>query len=319
MAADPPAACTEADPPAPGGGGARGAQAAPEAQEAERLALLRAEIDRLDAMIHRLVMQRAEVVATLAGLGVKRGAPFRPAREAVIIRRLLAAHRGRLPKPALIGMWREMIMGMTLLQAPFAVAVWNPEAGSGHVALAREHFGSAVPLRWMRSTAQVLRAVAAGEAAAGVLPLPQDDPNAEGAADPWWIALMRREGAGLSVVARLPFVTLRPEGASRAQALVVAALAPEASGEDRSLVAFEAATELSRTRLAQILTGCGLPPLALVLHRTDRGPTACLTEVEGLVAAGDPRLAALAEAGLARPVVIGAWPVPPPESAFAPE
>jgi hypothetical protein len=264
-------------------------------------------------------MQRAEVVASLAELRVKRGAPFRPAREAEIMRRLLANHRGRLPKPTLVGMWREMIMGMTLIQAPFPVAVWSPEAGSGHVALAREHFGTAVPLRWMRTTAQVLRAVSAGEAAVGVLPLPQDDPNAEGAHDPWWIALMRGDGSGLSVIARLPFVTLRPEGAPRAQALVVGALAPEPSGEDRSLVAFEAAPELSRARLSDLAAAAGLKPRSLVLHRSERGPTACLAEVDGLVEARDPRLSALAEAGLARPIVIGGWPVPPPESAFAPE
>jgi chorismate mutase len=283
----------------------------------ERLAGLRAEIDRLDALIHQHVMRRAEIVASLAELRIKSGTPFRPAREAEIMRRLLANHRGPLPKATVIGIWREMIMGMTLIQAPFAVAVWSPEAGSGHIALAREHFGTAVPLRWMRSTAQVLRAVGAGEAAVGVLPLPQDDPNAEGAHDPWWIALMRGDGSGLSVVARLPFVTLRPEGAPRAQALVVGALAPEPSGEDRSLVAFEADPDFSRARLHELLAGAGLRPLGLVLHRVERAPTACLAEVDGLVEARDPRLAALAEIGLARPVVIGAWPVPPPERAFA--
>jgi chorismate mutase len=277
------------------------ADADPAWRKPDRLAALRAEIDRIDGMIHQLVMQRAEVVVSLAELRVKRGAPFRPAREAEIMRRLLANHRGRLPRPALVGMWRELIMGMTLIQAPFPVAVWSPEAGSGHVALAREHFGTAVPLRWMRTTAQVLRAVSAGEAAVGVLPLPQDDPNAEGAYDPWWIALMRGEGA------------------PRAQALVVGALAPEPSGEDRSLVAFEAAPEFSRARLSDLVAAAGLKPLSLVLHRAERAPTACLAEVEGLVDPRDGRLAALAEAGLARPVVIGAWPVPPPESAFAPE
>lgn len=306
MPADPPsAAAAEAEPGDP-------AWPAP-----ERLAGLRAEIDRLDALIHHHVMRRAEIVGALAGLRIKSGTPFRPAREAEIMRRLLANHRGRLPKATVIGMWREMIMGMTLIQAPFAAAVWSPEAGSGHVALAREHFGTAVPLRWMRSTAQVLRAVGAGEAAVGVLPLPQDDPNAEGGNDPWWIALMRGDGSGLSVVARLPFVTLRPDGAPRAQALVVAAIAPEASGDDRSLVAFEADPDVSRARLGELLTGAGLKPHSLVLHRAERGPTACLAEVDGLIAPRDPRLAALAEAGLARPAVIGAWPVPPPESAFA--
>ena len=124
MPADPPTTTAEAEA-EPGD---------PDWSGPDRLTGLRAEIDRLDGLIHQLVMQRAEVVRSLAGLRIKRGAPFRPAREAAIMRRLLATHRGPLPKPTVVGMWREMIMGMTLIQSAFPVAVWSPEAGSGHIA-----------------------------------------------------------------------------------------------------------------------------------------------------------------------------------------
>jgi len=297
------------------------APAATEADAAARLAALRAEIDRLDDLMHDTLMLRVAIVGELAASGLKRGTPYRPAREAQILRRLLARHRGRLPKQAVVGIWRELLAATVAMQGPFAVAVWNPEPGAGAVSLAREQFGSVTPIRWMRTTAQVLYAVAEGEAQAGVLPLPADDPNAEGANDPWWTTLMRSERPGLSVIARLPFVTLRTEGASRAAALVVAAIPPEPSGDDRSLVAFEAASEASRARLGDRLAAVGLKPRDLVLHRPERGPVACLAEVDGLVAADDPRLAALAESDIAatRPVVIGAWPVPPPEHVFLPE
>jgi chorismate mutase len=289
-----------------------------QARAEARLASLRAEIDRLDDQLHDTLMRRAALVSELAGSGLKRGAPYRPAREAQILRRLLARHRGRLPKQAVVAMWREMLAATIAMQGPFAVAVWNPEAGAGTVSLAREHFGGITPIRWMRSTAQVLYAVGEGEAQAGVLPLPQDDPNAEGANDPWWISLMRGERPALSVIARLPFVTARTEGASRAAALVVAAIPPEASGDDRSLVAFHSSDEASRARIADRLAAAGLPPISLILHRPDRGEATCLAEVEGLIAREDPRLAALVENGAAvsRPAVIGGWPVPPPESAY---
>jgi len=298
---------------------ASGDAAAP-ADPAARLAALRAEIDRLDDLLHDTLMLRAAIVGELAASGLKHGPPYRPAREAQILRRLLARHRGRLPKPAVVGMWREMLAATVAMQGPFAVAVWNPEPGAGAVALAREQFGTVTPIRWMRSTAQVLHAVAEGEAQAGVLPLPADDPYAEGAHDPWWLALMRGERPALSVVARLPFVTLRTEGASRAAALVVAPIVPEPSGDDRSLVAFHADEGASRARIADRLSAAGLGLRGLVLHRPERGPVACLAEVDGLVEADDRRLAALVEGGaaIAAPVVIGAWPVPPPESAFLP-
>lgn len=290
-------------------------------QAQARLAALRGEIDRLDDLLHDTLMQRAAIVSELAASGLKRGASYRPAREAQILRRLLTRHRGRLPKQAVVGMWREMLAATIAMQGPFAVVVWNPGAGAGTVSLAREHFGSITPIRWMRSTAQVLYAVAEGEAQAGVLPLPQDDPNAEDGNDPWWLSLMRGERPALSVIARLPFISARTEGASRASALIVAAIRPEPSGEDRSLVAFHSADEVSRARVADRLTAAGLPPLNLILHRPERGEAACLAEVDGLIAADDPRLATLVEIGAAaaRPAVIGGWPVPPPESAYLPD
>ncbi len=289
-------------------------------QAVARLAALRAEIDRLDDLLHDTLLLRAAIVDQLASSRIKRGSPYRPAREAQILRRLLSRHTGRLPKQAVIGIWREMLAATIAMQGPFNVAVWNPEAGAGTVSLAREHFGSITPVRWMRTTAQVLYAVAEGEAQAGVLPLPQDDPNAEGANDPWWLSLMRGERPAISVVARLPFVTARTEGASRASALVVAAGAPEPSGDDRSLVAFHSADEVSRARIGDRLTAAGLKPLNLVLYRSERTEAACLAEVEGLIASDDPRLGALLESGAAvmRPAVIGGWPVPPPESAYLP-
>lgn len=283
------------------------------------LAAIRAEIDRLDDAIHDLLLARAALVERLAASGVKRGTPFRPAREAEILRRLLARHRGPLSRATLVGIWRELLVGMTSIQAPFSVVVWSPSPGSGHIALAREHFGTAVPVRWVRSTAQVLRAVASGEVSVGVLPMPENGVNAEDGVEPWWVSLMRGEGAGLAVVARLPFVSLRPDGAPDISALVVATVSPEGSGEDRSLVAFEAPAAMSRAALSDVLGEAGFHLHGLVTHRTDPRPVVCLAEVEGLVAADDPRLAALARVGMVRPVVLGAWPVPPPESVFGPQ
>ncbi len=290
----------------------------PTAQSAQSLADIRAEIDRLDDAIHDLLLARAGLVERLVVSGVKQGTPFRPGREASIMRRLLARHRGPFGKASLIGIWRELLVGMTAIQAPFSVVVWSPAPGSGHVALAREHFGTAVPIRWVRSTTQVLRAVALGEAQAGVLPMPVDAAEADGGAEPWWVSLLRGEASGISVVCRLPFVTRRPDGAPDLAALVVAPAKPESSGEDRSLVGFEGPAGMSRAALAELVSAAGFTLQALVTRRTDPNPVICLAEVDGLVAADDPRLAALERLGAANPTPLGAWPVPPPESAFAP-
>jgi hypothetical protein len=112
------------------------------------------------------------------------------------------------------------------------------------------------------------------------------------------------------VVARLPFWAPRSEGAPRVHALVVAAVPPDPSGEDRSLIALELPPEQSRARLAAALGAAGFSLGGILLRRDRRVPVAqALVTVEGFVTDSDPRLAALADS-LRPPVVLGAYAVP---------
>src|SRR4051794_16400450 len=156
--------------------------AAPPTADQGALAALRGEIDRLDDQLHDLLMRRAEVVASLAASRVKGGAsPLRPGREAMILRRLLARHRGTLPGGAVVRLWREIFAASSALQGGFSVAVHlrSPE----HVRIAREHFGTLTPHRSLPSVARTLAAVASGEAQVAVLPLPEEGEPPEQA---WW-------------------------------------------------------------------------------------------------------------------------------------
>jgi chorismate mutase len=272
------------------------------------LAAARAEIDRLDTAIHDLVMQRAAVVGRMAAGRAKGDGPaLRPAREAQILRRLLARHAGPFPRDALVQVWRALINGHTAMQGAFSVAVFNTTPGSGFVALAREHFGATTPVRAATSPAQVLAALSRGEASAGVLPLPAE----EGEAHTWWTALLARDEPRVHVVGRLPFWTRRPDGAPRVEALVVGVMPPEPTGLDRTLIVCEATDDLSRTRIAAALDAAGLTPRASFVRRPVNDVAALLVEADGFVAETDPRLAAFAErAGARRPVIAGAYPLP---------
>jgi len=271
------------------------------------LAGLRAELDRIDDAIHDLLLRRGQVVEEVAAEGSKGRVAIRPGREAEIIRRLLARHTGRLPKRLVVRWWRELFAATTSMQGSYVVAVCETETGSPFVQAAREHFGALTPMRVHRTPAQAIGEVSSGAAIAAVLPVPADG---EAASTAWWIALMHRDDPRIHVVARLPFWATRPEGAPQVQALVVAAVAPDASSKDRSLIGLELNAEASRTRLATALTAAGLPPLWTILRREPGEQVAqALVEVEGLVSDGDPRLAALAEA-MRPPVVLGAYAVP---------
>ena len=266
------------------------------------LAALRAELDRIDDRLHELLMQRAQVVEHVAKSG-KRSA-YRPGREASIIRRLLRRHHGALPPQTIVRLWRELLAGTTAMQGPFAVTVYEPDSAAWLTQTAREHFGALTPLHAHARPLQVLAEVSQGDAAVGVLPMPS---ATDAASDPWWPALLRQEQPRLYIVARLPFWAPRPDGAPPAQALVIAATEPDASGHDRSLLGLELAADMSRARVAAMLDAAGLSPRTVILHRD--GMALALVEVAGFLTDDDARLTRL-DTALRRHVVLGAYAVP---------
>ena len=257
------------------------------------LAALRAELDGIDDTLHDLLMRRAKVVENVARAG-KRSA-FRPGREASIVRRLVARHKGSLPVQTIFRMWREMLAGTTGMQSPVIVAVCETDAGGAMTQTAREHFGALTPIHVQTSPARALAEVSSGTASVAVLPYPTE-------AAMWWTTLLHQEPR-VHIIARLPFWARRTEGAPTINAVVVAADAPDASGADRSFLCMELERETSRTRLSSALAAAGLKPDDIVMRGNH-----LLVEVDGYVPSDDPRLAQLAEIG--RPVVLGAYAIP---------
>ena len=269
------------------------------------LADLRAELDRLDDGIHDLLMRRAAVVARIPALGGKGRVALRPGREAEILRRLLRRHGGPLPRMLLVRLWRELFAATTGMQQNHLIAVCETYPGNASVQCAREHFGALTPLRVHGSAPQAIAEVSAGTATAAVLPMPAEADNAA-----WWTALLHHDEPRIHVVARLPFWAPRPEGAPQVQALVVAAVAPDPSSHDRTLIGAEVPADISRARLAANMAAAGFVPGTIVLRRDEDAQTAqAVVDVEGYVTDNDARLAALIE--LTRPpVVLGAYAVP---------
>jgi chorismate mutase/prephenate dehydratase len=276
------------------------------------LPALRAELDRLDDAMHALLLKRAKVVEHVARTGKR--AAFRPGREAAIIRRLLHNHSGSLPPQTLVRIWRELLAGTTAMQGPFTVAVYEPDRDAAIIQLAREHFGALTPLHAFGRPSQAMAEVAHGSAAVAVLPFPSETDTARSA---WWTGLLQQEQPRMYVVARLPFwAGPRPDGAVDAQALVVAATAPDPSEADRSVLGLELDMDLSRARLASAFAAAGLKLGTFILRREQGAPVAHgLADVEGFVADDDPRLARL-KAVQRPPLVLGAYAVP--ESGAAP-
>jgi chorismate mutase len=164
------------------------------------LADLRAEIDRIDAAMHGLLMERGDIIDRLIKVKhtAESGSAFRPAREADMMRRLVERHRGILPLDTAESIWRVIIATFTYVQAPFRV---HGDLSAGEAAMrdsARFHFGFTVPFVTHMGAPGVVAAVAGSQGDLGLVPA-----AALAGSGAWWSAL---EGQAPKIIARLPFL-----------------------------------------------------------------------------------------------------------------
>jgi chorismate mutase len=162
---------------------------------------LRREIDRIDAAMHALLIERGEIIDRLirAKRTQESGSAFRPAREAEMMRRLVERHRGILPLDTAESIWRVIIATFTYVQAPYAV---HADLSSGESAMrdsARFHFGFTVPFVAHMGAAAAVAAVSASKGDLALVPA-----TLVPGAPPWWTALEREREP--KIIARLPFV-----------------------------------------------------------------------------------------------------------------
>jgi chorismate mutase len=183
---------------------------------------LRAEIDRIDEAMHRLLMERGEIIDRL--IAVKQtqesGSAFRPAREADMMRRLVQRHHGILPLDTAESIWRVIIATFTHVQAPFSV---HADLSTGDALMrdsARFHFGFTVPFVPHMGSASVVAAVSASKGDLGLVPA-----FAAVSAGDWWTALEFESAP--KIIARLPFID-RPDHPAALPVFVISRASPDA-------------------------------------------------------------------------------------------
>jgi len=282
---------------------------------------LRSEIDVIDTAIHDLLIKRTEVVEGVREFKKDEAVKIRPAREAEILYRLVARHRGVFPKRELARIWREIIVATLGFEGPFSAAYFDSD-DCGYGDLTRDQYGSFTPTTAHTSVRRVIEAVRAQQATVGVLPLPRRDDQ-----DPWWRHLVTERDDAPRIIARLPFTHGANARGKNLEALVICPVVQEPTGRDRSFIALEAADEIGMAALARALESARLPSLftALWHFNKEADPWLYLAEVDGFVAAGDQRLARFSEAldessgaGLKRVIPLGGYGVPLTEDELGP-
>lgn len=139
----------------------------------DRLAAVRAEIDRLDDEILRLISRRGACAQTVAA--IKReagdsGSFYRPEREQQILRRMQAANPGPLDDDTVARFYRELMSACLALQQSLRIAYLGP-AGTFTQAAALKQFGHGPTLFPLSGIDAVFRAVETGDARYGVVPV----------------------------------------------------------------------------------------------------------------------------------------------------
>lgn len=272
-------------------------------ETASLLAALRARIDAIDDRLLALMMERMAVVEQIAA--VKRqtsgdGPPLRPAREAQVLRRLVAAADGRFPADSLVRLWRELFAAAIRAQMPLVAAVCGEPAELREIT--RDHLGSITPLLTAEGPGHALRLLEEGRAQVAVVPMPAGGER-------WWSDLADSERAAFRVIARIPF--LADPGLERA-GLVVGTVPLEASGDDRSLFVLRTAGEISRSRLLEGFLRSGLDPQILAVRAEGEG-SSWLLDLAGFLDEHAPLLTnagALLREQLLRLRRIGAYATP---------
>lgn len=278
--------------------------------DAATLDTLRQEIDRIDDAIHDLIMDRTALVERIRAAKGD-GVVLRPAREAAILRRLMDRHEGHFPAASVVRIWREIISALTALQAPLSLSVYMPERGAGYLSLARDQYGAYTQMQSYASAGQVARAVMDGQVSVGILPIPHLDD-----AQSWWTMLVGSSPDLPRIVARLPFHGPGPGRGDGLEALAVARLPLEATGDDVTVLAIECSNDMSRAGMRGQLEAVGLAPNHLWDTREVTADSRMdLIAVEDFVAVDDPRLQAARDrlsGDVAYIHVIGAYAQPRP-------
>lgn len=143
----------------------------------DELGRLRAEIDRIDEEVLARLSRRAEIAHRIGE--VKKGALYRPEREAQVLARLAQLNQGPLDGVAVGRIFREVMSACLALEQPLRIAYLGPR-GTFSESATRKHFGGAPSLFDFGTIDEVFRAVESENVDYGVVPVENSTEGAVG-------------------------------------------------------------------------------------------------------------------------------------------
>jgi len=145
---------------------------------ADKLKQIRRQIDALDGRLLDLLSARARLAQRIGGLK-KKGAIYRPEREAQVLRGVIGRNRGPLPDAALARLYTEIMSACRSLEDSMTVAYLGPQGTFSQEAAAK-HFGGLAALEPCATIDEVFREVETGACGYGVVPVENSTEGAIG-------------------------------------------------------------------------------------------------------------------------------------------
>jgi hypothetical protein len=260
-------------------------------------------------------VERAELVLKIGEEKRKNNIEVvQPAREARMIRNLLAKKSGVLPEMAVVRIWRELVGAVSLLQTGLKVTVATENDCPEYWDLAKDYFGSCLPMTRSASPLSAVNAVRDGRATFAVVPYPN-----EGAEEPteslWWENLNVGSDDQLSIIVRLPHGDDPNNKNPDYRALVVAKSGFDDSDEDHSFIFIQSDHSISRGKIVELAEKSGLKPIGISSKSLSDG---CQTrnhllEVDGYHRDNCKHIKSFVELFEEDTVIscVGGYPVPP--------
>jgi chorismate mutase/prephenate dehydratase len=144
----------------------------------DEIGRLRAEIDRIDGDLVRLIGERAAHAAAIGRLKGD-GPVYRPEREAEVLRRAAAANGGPLPDEALTRIFVEVMSACRAIEGRVRVGYLGPQGTFSEMAVAK-HFGGAIDALPLASIDEAFRQAETGATGFAVVPVENSTEGAIG-------------------------------------------------------------------------------------------------------------------------------------------
>ncbi len=276
---------------------------------------IRKKIDMLDTRLHDTLVERANLVLKIGEEKRKNNIEIvQPAREARMIRNLLSKETGALPQMAVVRIWRELVGAVSLLQTGLHVTVSAYEENPVYWDLARDYFGSCLPMNRVTSPLAALKAVREDKATFAVVPYPNQGPDSEDPS-PWWDNLELDGAHPLRVIVRLPHGDDPEDKNPDTKAVVVAKTGFDSSDEDHSFILLECNADYSRGKIISLAEEVGFKPIGLSSNQSSNNPETRkhFMEVEGFFEDKDKEIKKFKNilGDTAQVLCAGGFPVPP--------